>query len=477
MAGTALTLAALATSAVEGLDVVRVRSHSAGGDGDYASAVLDARDGREVIVRVPRSEAAATEQGTDLVALAALTAGIRSRLPFDVPTALGQTPFRNTRAVAYDFLPGTPLAAETVVAGTDLPASVGRAIAAVHGLPTGFVAEAGLPVLSAAECHASTATLIDSAQATGLLPAALRTRWRDATGDASVWQFTPSVVNGSLGAESILAEGESVTAIIGWAGMRVGDPARDLHWLLGLPAGASDEALAAYARSRQMAADRRFTQRALLYAELEIARWLLHGRQVRDDAIVEDAVQMLDELVDRVHDRTAAPLGTDTGPILAVGDVESMLTATPGDRASGDYGHDGGMRPVDDDDDRDAGDDEWQDDAGAPEDTEASDDAASDLPAAPEDPDRTRDGSLPGAARDADDAAMTGGAPDGTVGGGDGGGREGGTRRWSAARRSDDRAGERQGRDIGGLGAFDGPSAGDRLTDRGARPGWSGSGR
>jgi hypothetical protein len=60
---------------------------------------------------------------------------------------------------------------------------------------------------------------------------------------------------------------------------------------------------------------------------------------------VDDAVQMLDGLVDRVHSNAVTPLSTATGPIMAIDDVEAMLDRTPGDRAAV---RPGGMRPVDD---------------------------------------------------------------------------------------------------------------------------------
>src|SRR6478736_5829959 len=163
MARSHFTLAALATSAVPDLDVTAARSHSAGGSGDFDSALLSTRDGSTVIVRVPTSQVAETEQSADLVALRALTTGIRSRLPFDVPTYLGQAPVGGTRAIVYDFLPGHHIDVDDIPPGDGLAGSIGHAIAAIHTLPTNFVGEAGLPVLSAAECHTSTTALIESA--------------------------------------------------------------------------------------------------------------------------------------------------------------------------------------------------------------------------------------------------------------------------------------------------------------------------
>ncbi|AGW41024.1 macrolide 2'-phosphotransferase [Leifsonia xyli subsp. cynodontis DSM 46306] len=343
MARSPLTLAALAASAVPDLAVSGARPHSGDGVGEFDSALLTARDGSTLIVRVPISQVAETEQSADLVALRALTAGIRSRLPFDVPRYLGQAPVGGTRAIVYNYLPGHHIDVEDIPPGDGLAGSIGHAIATIHALPTSFVGEAGLPALTSAECLASTAQVIESATATGLVPAALRDRWRDAVADHSVWQFQPSVINGALGVESFLVEDDTVSAVLGWSALRVGDPARDLHWLLALNPDAADGALGAYAATRQVATDRQFTQRAMLYAELEVARWLLHGRGLRDQSIVDDAVQMLDGLVDRVHSNTATPLSRATGPILAVGDVEALLDRTPGDRSGA---RSDGMRPV-----------------------------------------------------------------------------------------------------------------------------------
>jgi macrolide phosphotransferase len=333
MARSHLTLAALATSAVPGLDVVQTRlhgssAHSPGARGAFDSALLVERDGRALIIRVPVSQAAETEQSADLVALRALTVGNRSRLPFDVPQFVGQAPLRGTRAVVYELLPGDSFDADALTGHAGVSGSIGRAIAAVHALPTAFVATAGLPQQSAQECRTTAIELIDRAAATGYLPAALLRRWEQATDDDSLWQFAPCVVHGSLSSDSFLISEDAVSGVLGWSALSVGDPARDLHWLLASRGAAGETAVASYAAARQ-GNDPRITQRAMLYAELELARWLLHGTDTRSQAIVDDAVAMLDGLVDNVHRSASHPLSPATGPILDVADVESMLAATP----------------------------------------------------------------------------------------------------------------------------------------------------
>ena len=309
MARSHLTLAALATSAVDGLDLASTTSFAGHGENDFDSALLTGRDGRHWIIRLPRNERAEAEQSADLVALRALSAGIRSRLPFAVSAFVGQTPVDGTRAIVYEFVYGSKTHFDELSAGPDgLAASVGRAIAAIHALPTSFVADAGLPVLTSIESLRGAVSVMDRAAATGLVPAQLLGRWERATEDSHLWQFQPTVINNTLSAESFLSANGAITGLLGWHELRVGDPARDLCWILGAPADVVDSALDAY-NSARGTLDRQVGQRAKLYAELEVARWLLHGTQQRSTEIVDDAVGMLSAIVDDVENDVMSQLG------------------------------------------------------------------------------------------------------------------------------------------------------------------------
>ncbi|WP_168627980.1 MULTISPECIES: phosphotransferase [unclassified Cryobacterium] len=325
MARSHLTLAALATAAVPGLEVSGARAVGSGVHGDYESALISGADGRYWMIRLPTSERAEAEQSADLVALRALSAGVRGRLPFDVTTYAGQTPISGTRAVVYEFVRGRKIGLGDIPAGEGLAESIGRAIAAIHALPTSFVADAGLPVLTPADALRTVTTIMDRASATGLVPAALLSRWETATEDSALWQYAPAVVNGALTADSFLVEGSTVTGLLGWQALSVGDPARDLFWLLGSPhPGVADSAIDAYQLARGTR-DRQLGMRAMLYAELELAKWLLHGTQVRSTEIVDDAVGMLHNLLDRVQGDMSQKLTHETMPVLAVDEVERLL--------------------------------------------------------------------------------------------------------------------------------------------------------
>src|SRR5450830_252198 len=114
MARSHLTLAALATAAVAGLDVAAASKFGSGSHGDFEAALLTGRDGRHWIIRVPRSERAEAEQSADLVALRALSTGVRARLPFSVTNFAGQTPISGTRAVVYEFVYGSKVALDSI---------------------------------------------------------------------------------------------------------------------------------------------------------------------------------------------------------------------------------------------------------------------------------------------------------------------------------------------------------------------------
>jgi macrolide phosphotransferase len=323
MARSPLTLAALATSAVDGLDVVGASSFGSGSQGDYESTLVTGRDGRHWIIRVPTSERSESEQSADLVALRALSAGVRSRLPFGVTTFAGQTPVGGTRAVVYEFVYGSKTRLDSM--DTPLADSIGRAIASIHTLPTSFIADAGLPVLTPVEILRGLVTVMDRASATNLVPAALLGRWEQAAEDSALWQFAPTVINGSLSSDSFLCVGDEVTGVLGWHSLSVGDPARDLYWLLGAQDGDVVTAgFDAYALARG-AVDRQVRQRAMLYSELEVAKWLLHGVQERSTEIVDDAVGMLQGLVDDVQNDMGQTLTHNTMPVMAVDDVEALL--------------------------------------------------------------------------------------------------------------------------------------------------------
>ncbi|MGO1537870.1 MAG: phosphotransferase [Leucobacter sp.] len=330
MASIPLTLAALATSAVPGLVVHGAREHRGNGGGQFTSAVIISDDG-ESIVRIPRSQNAEVQQSAELLGLAALSDGARTRLPFDVPTSLGMTRSGDTRAVVTTFITGGRVDAADIEAEALLLQPIAEALAAIHELPPSIVHGGGLPVRTAEDVRIQAARLLDRAEATRLLPRTVHSRWTDVLGDTELWDFAPTVIHGALDADQLLITDDQIVGILGWSEFSVGDPATDLSWLLASGSEVLDAVIARYSLQRDAGHLRRFRARATLHHELDVARWLLHGVESHDQEVIDDAVSMLDRLVDRMS-TTSYRLPTENlseAAPLTEAEVEQLLDEVP----------------------------------------------------------------------------------------------------------------------------------------------------
>ncbi|MBO1901145.1 phosphotransferase [Leucobacter weissii] len=322
MISTPLTLAALATSAVPGLRVVGSRAHD---DEGYDAAVL-VSDERELLVRVPRTTVAEVRQSGELLGLAALSRGAREELPFRVPETLGVTRAGDTRAVVSTFLPGGRIAAADLESDALLLLPIAEALAAIHRLPTALVHQSGLPARSAEEVRRNAARLVERAAETRLLPRTVHGRWLQLLGQTQLWDFDPTAVHGSFDADQVLVDEDRVVGVLGWGDFSVGDPAADLAWLLEAGPEVLDAVIARYSAGRGSGGGGDLRFRAQLHHELGVAAWLIHGVEAHDDAIVEDAVGMLDRLVDRLsRPGGAAPARRPASP----GEAERILDEVP----------------------------------------------------------------------------------------------------------------------------------------------------
>ena len=317
MPRSALTLAALATVAVPGLDAVDARPVAS--PTFDAAAVLDAA-GTWWVVRAPRDAAGGAALAAEVGLLDTLVRFVDAGdLPFDVPRPAGFVDLpEGGRAVVHRLLPGRPLQLEQLGPGPGLAADLGQAIAALHELPVATVDDLGLPSYEAEAYRQRRLAEVDEAARTGKVPTALLRRWERALEDVTLWRFRSTVTHGDLSADNVLVGAAGPTAVLGWTEAKVADPADDLAWLvIAAPFQAIDPILEAYTMRRTGLADRHLAARALLAGELTFARWLLHGVRADDARIVADAEQMLREL----EQHTAAdpgPFDTGTGPTAGV---------------------------------------------------------------------------------------------------------------------------------------------------------------
>lgn len=319
-----LTLAALASAAAPSITIVG--SEPWPSDGEHEGAVLTTADGGKVLVRVPVTPLAEVRRVTEGRTLSAFTPAVRERLPFALPEILGEERIGDAHVVVSRILAGEPLHLHQLRPGETLAMSIGHSLAALHSLPVSVVAEAGLPLNNPGECLRASVAVLDRAESTGLVPAALLERWDRVLTTGELWQFPPSVIHAALSPELVLVENDIVVGMTDWGSLQVGDPASDLAWLLaGTAPGVTETAFDAYWVARQVPVDREFRIRARFYAELELAKWLLHGQDVDDADIVEDAIQMLTALEERVADEPA-PLVATTSQPLGLDEVRAMLS-------------------------------------------------------------------------------------------------------------------------------------------------------
>lgn len=340
----ALELAALATSAMPGLRVSALRPPTYT---DELASVTGIEDvgGNRWIVTCPHEEVS----GPALEA----TSGILDRLgqayehdyiPFDVPRLAGQAKIRGGGTVYVHRDPGGRAPTERDLE-TDplLPASLGRALAALHNLPETVFSAIGLPSYTAMECRDRNLALLDEAARQVTIPPSLWSRWEAALEDVSLWRFPSAPIHGDIQERSLSVKRGSVVAIGGWTSAHVGDPALDIAWI---QASASDAFLERFRETyghERRAIDLHVFTRAQLLSEIALVRWLVHGLHAEDSSIVDDARAMLTDLaidldgepllpshatsVGSVSINEASPASTDS-----VSSPDSSRGATSGSR-------------------------------------------------------------------------------------------------------------------------------------------------
>jgi len=295
MSLTPLMLSALATSAVPGFHVVSAQQMSSA---ERDSALVHDVDGRAWVVELPTTEEENTRLLARVDALAAITEGLRQRMSFNVPRVAGTTDVQGKTLVVQEYLPGFSPRPKNITPA--MAVSVGAALAQVHELPTSAVLEHHREAHSSLDELRDAAGIVDKAAASGVLPQSLLRRWETACEDRGLWQFDSTVIHGRMQLGRFLFEGETVVGVTGWRMFHIGDPAKDLAWLTTPASAAFAQGVITSYRSARPSIDRWFLQRARFWAELDIARWLVHGLEHSDDAVISDATEMLQALNDRV---------------------------------------------------------------------------------------------------------------------------------------------------------------------------------
>ncbi len=334
-------LAALASSAVPGLDPVSVEALPSTPDQSFDVAFVRDAEHRTWVVRAPRTDVAGAEMDRTVSLLALLG----RRLPFAVPAPRGFVALaEGGRAAVYPYLPGQNLDFAELPPGPGVAAELGRAIAALHNTDPAVFEEAGLPSYDADAYRTRRLADLDLAAETGRVPTSLLTRWETALEDVSLWRFAPTPTHGDLTGDQVLAvftdDSDASTGRIrgltGWEDAKVADPADDFAALVAdAPPRALETVLEAYAHTRFERPDPNLVVRARLVAELRLLADLMAALGRRDPGAVEVLTTQLRRLDDAVHPgeepddyrRTSlAPVGirprTAAPPALVVDDED-----------------------------------------------------------------------------------------------------------------------------------------------------------
>ena len=321
MGNTPLILAALTKAAVPDVNIVQVGPLL--GDATVRVAVVTADDGRRFEVRMPRTKAAVTDLELELRAVRALDSAARARLPFAVTQLIGEANHaKGARALVLDFVPGEEVDLTRTSPSGTLAESLGEAMGAIHNLPLSVVVDAQLPEYNPADIALKYVNEMDKMAATGQVPSVLLDRWQTALEDVSLFRYQPTVVHGSLDTQAILQglvdHAQVVTGVLNWSQLHIGDPAEDFAWLMsGATAELSEVVLMAY-NTRHPNKDETLRQRAQLYSELAIGRWLLHGVASNDAEVIEDAKAMFETLVSELEANELPHLGLVQAPIAPI---------------------------------------------------------------------------------------------------------------------------------------------------------------
>ena len=350
---TPLELAALATAAVPGLRVAGLRPPQFSDEVVSVTGIIDV-DGNRWMVTCPHDTVGGLDLEAQVVVLTRLAkARDDGRLPFDVPRPRG---FARTsdgaRVMVHPDLGSRFMVDEDFSDPNVLPASMARALAALHNLPEGTYTNVDLPAYSAEECRTRNLALLDEAAQSTVLPSNLWNRWEAALEDLSLWRFRATPVHGDLQLTTVLVGNDCVTGMTGFSSAHVGDPATDVAWVL---AQAGDEFLSRFREAYSMARDATdihvFT-RAQLLSELALVRWLVHGVHAEDEGIVSEARQMLQDLADDLGDdqlvRPTSPAPDEGGSALVVGPLRRRPTGVAPGGGSAETEDPGQTRAADD---------------------------------------------------------------------------------------------------------------------------------
>ncbi|MDY3048929.1 MAG: phosphotransferase [Rothia sp. (in: high G+C Gram-positive bacteria)] len=319
---TPLQLAALVSAGIPGLYPVAALPAPDSSTYDYDSAIILDSTNKRWLVRAPKSPEASVRLEAEHVILQSFTPGLRARLPFLLPTIAGTVPLAGSQAFIYSYTPGSrlsidqlnQLAHQSLGKADGLASQLAHSIATIHALPSSLIEEADLPLYTGQHIQERRQAELSLALSTGHLPAQLSRRWTQLFENPDLWQFRPRCIHGDLNEDQLLIDQKKLVEISGWSSLCLGDPAQDFAWLYACESTAlRDQVFDLYRKAMPQEPDRNLETRASLYAEFSLAQWLIRGLELEDQAMIDEAVSLLQGLEEDLLAAQPLPgLGNET---------------------------------------------------------------------------------------------------------------------------------------------------------------------
>lgn len=292
-----LPLAAMASAAMPETDFISLASPYFETEEMRVCAVKDTAE-RKWLVTCPTSSHLDGQLQTQTRIMQALSHD-GARLPFLVPwPAHSVRIVGGKHALVHPAFSGRPAQAEDFTISEKLATSLGTALASLHDLPARILQSADCPIFTADQIRRRWLHLLDEGATTGAIPPRLWQRWEERLEDTSLWSFSPAFIHNDLLEQHLYIEDETISGITGFGQAQIGDPARDLAWVV---SSSSDDfatwVLATY-RKLRLVEDPKFTTRIELHSELVLLEWLLHGVHENNDEIIVDARELISQLAD-----------------------------------------------------------------------------------------------------------------------------------------------------------------------------------
>lgn len=291
-----LHLAALASHALPQVKFVALEEPQYMDEDYLLTGLADAKENHWFVI-CPRHPQAGVELESQAAVMLAL-ADNGARLPFRMPRPAGFAPIKPVgRALIHPALPGRAFNDKDLEADNfSLAKSLGYALASLHDMSINVAKTAGLPIYSGEEISQQIQAKIAQADSKQALPIELKKRWLERLNDHSIWQFRPAFLHGALSSNCLYTDGSQVSGISGFGRAHMGDPATDLAWV---SANAAPDFyshfLEHYHRARPLP-DSNLDTRIELHSEIALVDWLLHGIKRKQDEIISDAKELLEDL-------------------------------------------------------------------------------------------------------------------------------------------------------------------------------------